>query len=409
MVGMLADEVLPLIRPRADLHRWNAANSHGDQMHVGVDILEEAMEDGVDPVEVYQVTHKAVASAMKVIARADDSSGIIGDACRRLLELHPVAAASAAAPPTKLADWMIAFQFHGDVDYFTIDPVAYAPALGEKGMAVYRRKLTEIEANAPKPEMKFGRPQFTHERFTLEQNAQRLAVLDRDVDAIIRTHARNMKVPAWLEDTSKALEEIGEIDLAIEWAGKAVDHSTSHQSLNAARTWCRLLEEHRPDELLDARLAVFRTWPTSPTAAALFDTAGEQWESYREEVMSSLETRPTDAVSFALGRLRDPRLAWELAHSLELKDQSVWSTVLAAYGAIEPLATLPMHRELVEADLAHTKPSFYRSAALRLRQMRRIAAGTPAAADVDAFILETRAAHRRRTRMQQEFDRCKLP
>ena len=37
---------------------------------------------------MYAVTHKALASAIKVIARAD-SSGIIGDACRRLLELHP--------------------------------------------------------------------------------------------------------------------------------------------------------------------------------------------------------------------------------------------------------------------------------------------------------------------------------
>lgn len=131
MVGMLADEVLPLIRTRADLHRWNAANAHGDQMHDAVDILEIAVNDGADPTEAYQVIHTAVASAMKVIARADDSSGIIGDACRRLLELHPVAAARAATPPTKLADWMITFQFHGDVDFFELDPVAYAPALGE--------------------------------------------------------------------------------------------------------------------------------------------------------------------------------------------------------------------------------------------------------------------------------------
>ena len=40
--------------------------------------------------ERYAVTHKALTSAIKVIARADDSSGIIGDACRRLLELHPL-------------------------------------------------------------------------------------------------------------------------------------------------------------------------------------------------------------------------------------------------------------------------------------------------------------------------------
>jgi hypothetical protein len=103
-------------------------------MHEAVDILEAAIPT-TDPAEVYAVTHKALASAIKVIARADDSSGIIGDACRRLLDLHPTVAAAAQVPAGNLVDWMIKFQFDGDVDYFEIDPVAYAPALGKSGMA----------------------------------------------------------------------------------------------------------------------------------------------------------------------------------------------------------------------------------------------------------------------------------
>ena len=76
----LADAVLPLVRTRADLHRWSVANAHGVQMHDAVDLLEQAVESE-DPATVYAVTHRALASAMKLIARADDSSGIIGDAC----------------------------------------------------------------------------------------------------------------------------------------------------------------------------------------------------------------------------------------------------------------------------------------------------------------------------------------
>ncbi|WP_199582777.1 hypothetical protein [Blastococcus sp. TF02-09] len=72
-----------------------------------------------EPVEVHAVTRKALTSAIKVIARADDSSGVIGDACRRLLALHPRTAAAASTPPGRLVDWMIAFQF--DVDYFELD------------------------------------------------------------------------------------------------------------------------------------------------------------------------------------------------------------------------------------------------------------------------------------------------
>ena len=92
------------------------------------------------------MTQKAIASALKVIMRADDSSGIIGDACGALLALHPKAAARAKPPAAKLVDWMMKFQFHNDCDYFTIDPVAYAPALGDRGIAAYRGKLAEVEA-----------------------------------------------------------------------------------------------------------------------------------------------------------------------------------------------------------------------------------------------------------------------
>ena len=100
-VSTLADDVLPLIRTRTELYRWSAAKAHGAQMHAAVDILKASIPT-TDPVEIYSVTHKALASAIKVIARADDSSGIIGDACRRLLDLHPKAAAAAAS---RRASW----------------------------------------------------------------------------------------------------------------------------------------------------------------------------------------------------------------------------------------------------------------------------------------------------------------
>ena len=54
-------------------------------MHEAVDVLEAAIP-GTGAAEVYTVTHRALTSAITVIARADDSSGIIGDACRRLVD-----------------------------------------------------------------------------------------------------------------------------------------------------------------------------------------------------------------------------------------------------------------------------------------------------------------------------------
>jgi tetratricopeptide (TPR) repeat protein len=381
-VTALADAVLPLIRTRADVWRWSIADAHGARMHEAVAILRQAAEDD-DPAEVFAVTQRAIASALKVIMRADDSSGIIGNACYDLLELHSIAAARSRPAPTKLVDWMVKFQFDDECDYFTIDPVAYAPALGPDGMAAYRVKLDEraVALGPPTPEN-----QFSHARVSLEWNAQRLAVFDRDVDAIIRTHARDRRVAAWLKDTATALMEIGEIDAAIDWAKQATDFDDGHQARRAADYWCELLAEHRADELLGARVEVFRRWPSSTTAGYLYRDARVAWPDYEDEV-----------------------LAWNLAHSLGLADARTWSDLVKAYEKLDPLAVLPIHTELVEGELAEADARNYRNAARRLKKMRTLAAGSSEPAVVDELIADLRDRYRRRPRLQQEFDRAGLP
>jgi len=406
----LAEQVLPLIRTRRELYRWRDANEHGRQMHQAVDILEEAA-GRVDPAEVFAVTQKAIASAMKVIARADDSSGIIGDACRRLLRIHPIIAAQAQAPAAKLVDWMIAFQFDGEVDYFELDPVAYAPALGDLGMARYRRKLDEIAAAldlCPSEDDRWSTP-HGHEGFVLNWNAQRLAVHDRDIDAIIRTHAKDRRVAAWLQDTAEAFEEIGEIDLAIDWARQAAEFDSGHQAKQAADYWAKLLAEHRPQELLPIRLAAFERWPSSGTASQLHACAGASWPDYEGPVMQRLAGSPRDAVLFVMLTLRDVPRAWQLAHELDLHDRDAWERLVKAYEKVDPIAVLPVLEDLARSDLQVTDARSYQVAAKRLARMRLIAAGTEHAAGVDALIAELREQNRRRPRLQQEFDRARLP
>ena len=357
------------------------------------------------------MVNAALASAVKVIARADDSSGIIGDECRRLLALHPTVASSAGVAPSKLVDWMMKFQFDGDVDYFEIDPVAYAPALGDVGMNAYRKRLDAVRATrVPEPtESDRWSVPDRHERWVLDWNDRRLAVLDRDIDAIIRTHARDRRVAAWLQDTAKAFQEIGEIDLAIDWARQATDHGPGHQALQAAEYWCDLLTRHRPAELLAARHDVFRRWPSATTATRLHRAASVSWPELHDEVIATLATRPDQSVLFAIGTLHDPRLAWEQAHTLGLDNDLVWVELAEAYEKIDPLAVLPVHQRLVEHELLTADAHHYRLAARRLAKMRKLSAGTDQLADVDAFIAGLRETHLRRPRLQQEFDRARLP
>lgn len=210
----------------------------------------------------------------------------------------------------------------------------------------------------------------------LDWNAQRLAVLDHDIDVIIRTHAKDRKVAAWLEDTAEAFEEIGEIELAIDWAKQATDFDRGHQSLKAADYWCGLLEAHRPAEALDARLAVFRKWPSSTSAARLRKAGGKAWPDYRDEVVSTLAASPRDAVLFALLTLKDAEFACNLAHSLALDSDHIWSELVKAYEKVDPIAVLPIHQRLVENELAEAGAQHYRLAARRLAKMRELSAGS---------------------------------
>lgn len=306
--------MLPLIRSRSrDLWRYSVANEHGVQMLDGAALLEQAIRHpqslniyGVvepTPDETYKVAHKALASAIRVIARADDSAGIIGDACRQLIDLHAQAAAQATVSPTKLADWIFDFHFDDQVDYFELDPVAYAPALGPKGLDRLRARVDALRGEIPPHDPDDRLAHYDHREFLVRWFDKRFAVLDRDFDAIIHTHLRDGRVAAWYEDVAAAFDEIGEIDLAIDWSEQATLFDHGHQSQQAARRWQRLLEQHRPQDLPDAVRVVFGRWPSAGAGARVIETSGA---GLIPDVQETLLSRPAELVRFQLETMADP-------------------------------------------------------------------------------------------------------
>lgn len=405
----LAKTVLPMIRTRADVWRWEVAHRHGGRMHDAIDLIVAAMPSA-DPAEVFDAIDLGISSAVQVIARADDSSGTIGGACERLLQLHPGAAVAARVAPVDLIDWMITFQFAGEVDYFRIDPVAYAPALGELGMRKYRSHLNRIaDGLGPRPD-EFVLEENWAAWSTLDWNAQRLAVYDRDAGEIIRIH-QDPHNPAWgMHQTARAFAEIEDWDAAIEWARAGAESSADLSAFQSAVWWAELIADHRPSELQAVRHQIFECWPNAATATDLYQTVGTQeWPQWRDTVLGALEATPREAVQFALQGLQDCDLAWELAHRLDLTDAGTWSEVVQAYEQVDSLATVPIHRLLVEDALEVTDVRRYRPAARRLARMLSITEGTSAHDDVIELIGGLRQTYRRRRRLIEEFDGAGLP
>lgn len=169
------------------------------------------------------------------------------------------------------------------------------------------------------------------------------------------------------------------------------------------------MAEHRPAELLPPRLEIFRQWPSSSTAAYLYQDGGPSWPIYRDEVVATLAASPRHAVLFALLTLEEVEFAWNLAHSLALEDDDVWERLAAAYENADPLAVLAVLARLVDYELTQAGARHYQIAAHRLAKMRKLASGTDEVAGVNELIAELRETHRRRPRLQHEFDRAGLP
>lgn len=88
-------------------------------------------------------------------------------------------------------------------------------------MKAYRKRLAEAEANlGPLPSEDRWISGHSHQWFTLDWKAQRLAVLDHDVDAIIRTHA---KLEAGAQHYRLAARRLAKTRELAAGSGKAVE------------------------------------------------------------------------------------------------------------------------------------------------------------------------------------------
>lgn len=321
---------------------------------------------------------------------------------------------------------MIRFQFGDGQDYFDIDPVDYAVALGERGLARYSAELAKIAATVPpektevekkaamdarftNPDASLGRlHDYDHVRFTLNYNAQRLAVIDRNVAKIVELYAGDQTRSYRLHNTAKALVEIGEIDQAIEWAERATFLEVHRQAETAGGYWCELLHEYRGAEEPAARTVVFERWPSSRNASRLHAVAGESWVEIEVGVLDRLEQRPYDYIVFLLLTLKDVPRAWVEAHRFDLDSVDLWTRLVDAYQQHDPAAVIPVLERLIASDLEVADAGNYQSAVKRLKQLRMVAAVTGRTAEVDALISDIRVRHRNRPRLMKELDRGRL-
>jgi hypothetical protein len=342
-----------------------------------------------------ELLQRAVGHVVKVIMHADDSDGLIGDLARELLALHAWACDAGVADPVELAAWMVRFGFD-DQDFFEVDPVRYARALGEAGLAAYRDAVDARRDG---------------DSFAVRHARERLAMLDRDVDALVRLLGGDLTTPYQFVRVADAMRELGLDGEVLAWAKRGIAQTSGWQVAQLYDLACDV-QRGEPLEVLALRRAQHAQMPSSSTYRALRAAAEalDAWPLEQEAARATLQR--TDARGFVDALLSDDELelAWTaaLAAPRDALGSDLWLRLADRRERDRPADALAVYQQIANEVLEQADRRAYRSAA---RTLQRARAAAQPAGELDAFdeyLTGLRERYRRRPTLIAILDKAGL-
>ena len=357
----------------------------------------ERLSRGAPSQELVELLQRAVGHVVKVLKRGDDSSGAIGDIARELLELHAIACDARVADPVKLAKWMIRFRFT-DQDFFEADPVRYRAALGERGLAEYRRAVSAS-----------GKPTSFAARYARE----RLAVLDGDTAAIVTLLGGDLRTPQQFVRVAGAMAELGRDDEVLVWAARGIAETSGWQTGKLYDLACAVHARHGTGtEVLRLRRAQHEQTPTRSSYATLRTAAEviDVWPVERDAARAALRRHDTSALIDAMLADEDHELAWHTAATAaeETVGPDQWLRLAEAREAGHPADAVLVYQRVIEHVLATTDRRAYQQAVRILKRADTAARAADQADTFAVYLAELRERHRRRPTLITLLDKARL-
>jgi hypothetical protein len=351
--------------------------------------------DGSPSRSLVELLQRAVGHVVKVIMHADDSDGLIGDLARELLALHARGCDAGVADPVELAAWMVRFGFE-DQDFFEVDPVRYASALGEAGLAAYRDAVDARRDG---------------DSFAVRYARERLAILDRDVDALVRLLGGDLTTPYQFIRVAEAMRELGLDDEALAWAKRGIAQTSGWQVSQLYDLACDV-QRGEPLEVLALRRAQHERMPSSSTYRALRMAAEalDAWPLEQEAARVTLQRAdPRGFVDALLGD-DEVELAWTAAAAApdDALGSDLWLRLAERSERDRPADALAVYQRIADEVLERADRRAYHSAA---RILQRARAAAQAAGEVDAFaeyLTGLRERYRRRPTLMAILDKAGL-
>lgn len=400
------------LRTRRHLDYWASSAWARDAAPVVNALAEEVAT--APSAELIVLLQRAAGHLVKVIMRADDSNGTIGELCRDVLDLHRRACAAGVADPQKLAKWMVRFAFE-DQDFFEIDPVAYAGALGEKGLAVYRSEVAKRSdpADAPTDRSETLRSfNGGFPSFAAKYAAERLAVIDRDVDRLVELLGGDLSSPHQFMRIAEAMIELGQVDDALDWARRGIAETSGWQVAKLYDLAADLVSDAGDlDEVVELRRHHHERTPSASSYAKLKVATGavDAWDVEVAQARAVLAERDPAGYVDALLADGEPDEAWAVAVTGDHEIQaSQWLRLAEAREPSAPGEAMVVYLRLTDDMLVRADKRAYRDAVRHLKAARRAAAAADRPAEFADHLAGLRERNRRRPSFMAMLDKAGL-
>ncbi len=284
-----------------------------------------------------------------------------------------------------------------DQDFFELDVVRYAPGLGDNGIAAYRKEVVARSAGS--------------DRFAARYAAERLAVLDRDVDALVEMLGGDLTGSYQYQRVAEAMVELDLLDDALRWAIDGIERTSGWQVAKLYDLAADLLAD-RGDVagVFELRRSQHERMPSSTTYGflrAAAEATGE-WAVLRTGAREVLGARDPRGLVDVLLDDGEPDAAWVLA-TAELAwevGEHRWKRLAEARAASHPADAMAVWFRLVDEVLVTADKRAYQAAVRYLKAAKKAAAAAEAMVEFEVRVAGLRETHRRRPSLIARLDKA---
>ena len=376
-----------------------------------LDDIETLLDAGAND-QVRPALQRALTRLRTVMLNADDSAGVVGDACQRAAELHARACVEGKPDGVVLARWLVKFRAESP-GWPDLTLAMYVPALDERALDVYRAELAKRDIAHS------GVDRFS--RFEIDRMLLELADQDGDVDEAVRLLSRDAEHTAYGAIISR-LRAAGRESDALAWVDRGVraGRVSHHVGARSNDYWlapAEVADLYRGAGRTADAIAVlrdnFRRHAGPDTLRLLVDAAGPPDAAQRERAWA-LATAEQDAARRGDGSalirisLAEGDLAGAWSATQRLGPGEAWRELADASADDLPFDAAQLYRPHLDRLLREANTRVYPDVARILLTMRELYSKVGEQDAFTAWLGELRERYKRRTSLIAVLDRAGL-